>query len=41
MVQDLAQAIDDGLSENDSLDRHRRLMEVMSLATGALLGGAI
>ena len=39
MVQDLAEAIDDGLSENDSLDRHRRLMEVMSLATGALAGG--
>ncbi len=38
MVQDLAAAIDNGLSESESLDRHRRLVEVMSRAAGAVAG---
>jgi predicted dehydrogenase len=40
MAQDLAEAIDSGLSERESLDPHRRLAEVMSRATGAVAGDA-
>ena len=38
MAQDLASAIDGGLLESDPLDRHRRLLEVMSRVAGAVAG---
>jgi predicted dehydrogenase len=40
MAQGLAEAIDNGLSERESLDPHRRLVEVMNRATGAVAGDA-
>jgi hypothetical protein len=38
MAQGLAAAIDSGLLESDPLDRHRRLLEVMSRVAGAVAG---